>query len=169
MQHKFAIGMSLMVFSLLTIAILSYIEQCQKAKEPAQEIRQPVIEMKEPGIPGLKSTMEVKKPELEAAVIPEKKQVKLPESDQIIIPKSSTEVYADYLEGFVVGKKNLGDTADSRLDDNHFYLYVKAGTGKVKMYRTTEAKFNMVNNGDRILYRKSKDEKILKVSDEKWK
>jgi hypothetical protein len=162
-------GTALLV--LLFIGICSIKKSANVTNEniPAVAVKKPASVMNEPKIHKVKISEGIKTPVIEKVEAPEKKEVKAPEADQIIIPKSANEVYADYLEGFVVGKKNLGDTEDSGLDKYHYYLYVRTSTGAVKMYRTSEGKFNMVNNGDRILYRKSKSDKVIKVQDDKWK
>jgi hypothetical protein len=166
MKRKIIIGISMLALLFTGICFMQRTKNEQKDTRAVAPVNKILKAVKEPEIFKVKNTAEEKAAKIEKSA---KQEIKDLETDQIIIPRSVNEVYADYLEGTVVGKKNLGDTEDSSLDRYHYYLYVRTSAGQVKMYRTSESKYNMVNNGDRILYRKTKSDKVLKVEDDKWK
>ncbi len=194
------IRICVVIFILITIVFILETGNIVKVNQKISTHKKLLKVLKKPRIIKAKSRRNIRTPVKKIAVIPEIKQIETsilnqtrkpesdkiiiperiekvypdypenPDIDEIVIPKTVKEVYADYLEGYVVGKKNLGSTKDSNLDECHFYLYIRTITGNTKMCRTVESKYNTLANGDRIFYRKTKDDyKVIIVPDDKWK
>jgi len=76
MQHKIAIGLMLMIFSMIAIILLSEYENDQTKNQPAPEVNKLISEVKKTDIPEVKTAKDIKKPEVKSTIIQGKKSGK---------------------------------------------------------------------------------------------